>query len=264
MNAYRSEPPNPGPALFLSPHFDDAVLSCGCLIAATAGNQVLTVFSGGPARVNPLPLWDRECGFQPGDDVVGIRTQEDDAALALLGARAERLGFWDDQYRGTVGSSLPSPLARLVRRLRREWGQSSLVRQVADRIGVAITELGVSTCFIPLGVSHIDHRLTNRAALTVASRTPATRWVVYEDLPYASESSTSRADAIDALSGAGFALSPFNPGTETDEAIKRAAVDCYASQLRGLGTRAGVAVTAPERYSLLLAAGDPQQAASNG
>ena len=76
---------------------------------ASLGENVLTVFSGGPGRVEPLPLWDLECGFAPGDRVMEIRAKEDDAALALLDAAGERLGFWDDQYRSAVGSGLPSP-----------------------------------------------------------------------------------------------------------------------------------------------------------
>src|ERR1700684_3519700 len=92
-----------GPAVFISPHFDDAVLSCAGAIAE--GCVVVTVFSSGPEHVDPLPLWDRECQvFQPGDNGAAIRQLEDDAALASLGADGVRLGLWESQYTADFSS----------------------------------------------------------------------------------------------------------------------------------------------------------------
>jgi LmbE family N-acetylglucosaminyl deacetylase len=36
------------PIVVLSPHLDDAVLSCGVLLAANGGARVVTVFAGMP------------------------------------------------------------------------------------------------------------------------------------------------------------------------------------------------------------------------
>ena len=75
---------------------DDAALSCGQMLSAHPASHVVTVFTSGPKSVRPLPEWDRLSGsFQPGDDVMGLRQVEDDAAMAAVGAHAHRLDFWD-------------------------------------------------------------------------------------------------------------------------------------------------------------------------
>src|SRR5262245_21323676 len=84
------------PLLVLSPHFDDAVLSCGGLIAAACavGRLVLvvTVFTGQPT---PETVPARLQGFSRYD----VRRGEDDQALAILGAAAERLDFVERAFR---------------------------------------------------------------------------------------------------------------------------------------------------------------------
>ncbi len=238
-------------AVFVSPHFDDAVLSCGGKIPEIPGSTVITVFSGGPARVDPLPVWDQKCGFAPGDDVMAVRALEDDAALDRLQAQPQRLGFWDGQYRGDSGN-------RLVRAVRWRLGNRRLVRDVAEKLVGVIEELGLETVFIPLGVGHPDHKLTTKASLGAARRLPHVRWVVYEDLPYAAESSANSAAALRAIATAGFTLEPLEPGepreleAEVDATDKRAALDCYRSQLDALGQRLEVALNAPERYHRLV------------
>src|SRR5262245_53606305 len=82
--------PEPGECdrvVIVSPHLDDAVLSCGRFLGAHPGTHVVTVFAGNPpAYPEPLRLWDLQSGFAPGDDVMEVRRQEDKAALAILDA----------------------------------------------------------------------------------------------------------------------------------------------------------------------------------
>ena len=93
-------PLDAGPVGVVAPHMDDAALSCGQMLSAHPGSHVVTVFTSGPKSVRPLPEWDRLSGwFQPGDDVMGLRQVEDDAAMAAVGAHGHRLDFWDEQYR---------------------------------------------------------------------------------------------------------------------------------------------------------------------
>jgi hypothetical protein len=49
--------------LVVSPHLDDAVLSCGRWLAAHPGTLVVTVFAGVPSNGNRLTDWDARCGF---------------------------------------------------------------------------------------------------------------------------------------------------------------------------------------------------------
>src|SRR5947209_1461232 len=95
-----SDQRGPRTAVFVSPHLDDAVLSCGALIARCAAARIVTVFAGRPHHWDAAAVteWDAACGFGPGDDVVGARREEDEQACAVLGATAVWLGFVDGQY----------------------------------------------------------------------------------------------------------------------------------------------------------------------
>ena len=61
--AVARRPASGPPVVVVSPHLDDAVLSCGQLLAASREAIVLTVFSAGPDEGAPLTDWDRACGF---------------------------------------------------------------------------------------------------------------------------------------------------------------------------------------------------------
>lgn len=90
--------------VYISPHLDDAVLSCGGMIwqQVQQGDrvQIWTVC----ARENPYPqlseyaqkLHDR---WQTGDETVAIRRKEDIAACGVLGAEPAHLTFYDVIYR---------------------------------------------------------------------------------------------------------------------------------------------------------------------
>src|SRR5690349_4048271 len=89
--------------LFLSPHYDDAVLSCGGLIHKLVGEGqrvvVRTVMGGAPSP-QELPdtaiirsLHER---WAAGENPVEVRIKEDEAAVASLGASAEHMVYWMD------------------------------------------------------------------------------------------------------------------------------------------------------------------------
>lgn len=84
----------------ISPHLDDAALSCTMFLAANPGCRLTTVFAGGPASVRPLTPWDRGARyFAEGADVMGVRRGEDSNAAALVNATAVHFTYWDRQYR---------------------------------------------------------------------------------------------------------------------------------------------------------------------
>jgi LmbE family N-acetylglucosaminyl deacetylase len=219
-----------GRVAVVSPHLDDAVLSCGELISRLDDCVVLTVFAGSPSSWDEHRLWDNDiCGFADGTDVVAARLREDDAALARLGALPARLGFLDEQYRDPA--TAPS------------------AAEIGDDIGAAIGEIKATTVLMPLGMGHIDHLLTAAACRRAARHHPGVQWLAYLDLPYGYETEIFGAGAVDeALES----LAPMVPtaidfgggiGTEA----KDAALDLYPSQMRGLGARRSAAQK-PERY----------------
>jgi LmbE family N-acetylglucosaminyl deacetylase len=233
----------------VSPHFDDAVLSCADLIASADGCSVLTIFSGGPARSGQISGWDRSCGFSRGDDVMSARAAEDLAALRQLAATQRSLGF--SQYRAAVPLWAHNVIWRAIRLVRVRRGREELAGHVVDSLTSELEAASPQSCVFPLGVSHHDHRLTASVCLEVARRLPALRWLIYEDMPYALEDAAGRRAALAAVRSAGFELEPIELGISGDEQRKRAAVSCYGSQLRGLGDRAEAAIVAAERYHLL-------------
>ncbi|HEY5049632.1 MAG TPA: PIG-L family deacetylase, partial [Acidothermaceae bacterium] len=164
------------PVIVVSPHLDDAVLSCAGLIAGATGVTVVTVFAGNPpARDAATPAeflpgttaWDQASGFVGGDDVVGLRRAEDRAALAHLGAVPQWLDFLDSQY--------------VV-----EPGESATPVHIAASIRDAIEELRPATIAFPLGLSHTDHVRTHEACFLLLQKSPqlVQNWVAFIDVPY--------------------------------------------------------------------------------
>lgn len=236
----------------ISPHLDDAALSCGQMLCANPGSHVITVFSSGPSSVRPLPSWDEMSGsFRPGDDVMALRALEDDAALAIVGAYGHRLGFWDEQYR----AGPPIRLARFrplaSRAARATLDDPVLQEQVKDKLREIITSLPVETWFVPLGLWHGDHKKTAGACLQLACEIPECRWVVYEELPYRLEVAEEVALARRHISSTGFDIDPLETASSTNALQKRAMVACYRSQVPCLGDRADLAIASPEVFGLL-------------
>jgi LmbE family N-acetylglucosaminyl deacetylase len=219
-----------GRVAVVSPHLDDAVLSCGEVISRLDECVVLTVFAGSPSSWDVHRLWDNDiCGFAEGTDVVAARLREDDAALAHLGAFAARLGFLDEQYR--------QPATALS------------VEEIGQHIVGAIEEVQATIALTPLGIGHDDHRLTAAGCRWAALHRPGVRWHAYLDLPYGYEPEIIGPHAVDeALES----LAPMVPtalelGGGIDAGAKDAALDLYPSQMRGLGGRRSAALK-PERY----------------
>jgi LmbE family N-acetylglucosaminyl deacetylase len=210
----------------VSPHCDDAVLSCGGLLAARPGATVVTVFAGDPPPGAPLTEWDVAAGFRPGDRPMAARRAEDGAALALLGARPVWLRFLDAQY------GPPPP--------------DDAVAAALERL---LSGAGPRCVAVPLGLFHEDHRLVHRAALRARERHPGHDWLVYAEALYRRIPGLVDA-ALAGLADAGLRAAPLEPTRHSSPALKRRAVACYRSQLRALATpgRPGHAdAFAPER-----------------
>lgn len=200
--------------LFVSPHLDDAVFACGEWIASSIRPAVVTVFAGSPPADAPLTRWDRECGFEDGDDVMDLRRGEDRAALDRLSATPIWLDFRDDQY-----------------------GEARTAQAIADALAQAVERAQASAIHVPLGLFHSDHRRASDAAFALVDRFASLAWHVYEDAVY-----RRIAGAVDErmqlLRERGFVLERCAPALEhAAGARKREAVACYRSQLLALGTR---------------------------
>lgn len=170
----------------------------------------------------PLTEWDIAAGLADGDEVIGLRQEEDESALRLLGARPVWLEFLD-----------------------RQSGASPTHLSVADALDEVIRNTGASVVVSPLGLVHDDHVLTAAASFEVARRRPGMRWLVYEDAIYRMTPGQTD-ETLARHRDAGFLLE------EADRnfarfANKRAAINCYPTQLKALGER-WLDALEPERY----------------
>ena len=166
----------------LSPHLDDAVLSCGGRIATTtaAGGEavVITVFTAEepPGSLNPFAAELRRRWKLPAGEVMARRKSEDLEACRRLGAEARHWEVPEALYRVDAGGA---PLYRDVAEL---YGtpvpaDAGLVGELAARIAT-LSDAG--RLLAPLAVGgHVDHRLL-RAAAEASGRAMA----YYEDFPY--------------------------------------------------------------------------------
>ncbi|HVU74974.1 MAG TPA: PIG-L family deacetylase [Mycobacteriales bacterium] len=153
----------------ISPHFDDAVLSCGRLLAEVAPATVVTI-TGGDRRdgYDEVTWWDALGGFQPGDDVVATRRKEDVAALGVLGCTSTYLEFTDHQY------DKPHPAAA-----------RPPISEVAAALEARLDELRPTAVFVPIGLANPDHVMTGDACLElVARRLDAWSWFAYAEAGY--------------------------------------------------------------------------------
>jgi LmbE family N-acetylglucosaminyl deacetylase len=154
--------------LFLSPHLDDAVLSCALRILKERGEgktvAVATLFSKG---------WQILEGF----DLHRARRFEDVAALTLLGVENPIwLGYRDAPFRNLFYSSFQ----RVI--MGEHAADRAFVDQVSKRVARLYEELAPGTIFLPLAVgTHIDHRLTHQLWCTMPAEANI---VFYEDRPY--------------------------------------------------------------------------------
>ena len=111
-----------GRILILSPHFDDAVLSCWSVLTGAHAVEVLNVFTGAPAHATDLHAGELLTGA--GDALARARERaaEDEDALALAATRPRNLDLLE--YPHWVASrppdrSLPRAVARRVAGIRR-------------------------------------------------------------------------------------------------------------------------------------------------
>ena len=216
----------------VSPHLDDAALGAAGLLGAHPGSVVVTVCAGAPdVYPDPPTEWDRRGGFAAGDDVLALRRDEDRAGLAVLGATPVWLDDVDWQYLDESERRAPT--------------------QVADMIEVALGPLDPTAVFLPMGLANPDHDRTFEAGRIVRERRPGWSWFAYEDAGY-KHIPGLLAWRISGLFRSGLWPTPAVVPTDPDPVRKRAAVECYRSQIGPLdednGLGAQLRANVPEQY----------------
>lgn len=194
--------------LLVSPHCDDAALSCSALLERREPVDVLTVFGGSPEPPR-RGYWDERCGFADSAEAVRVRREEELRALA--GHRVTFLELLEDQY--LDGPRAPAD-ASVIEQAVARWTGLVAAPAAAGRTG-RLARLRRS--WVP---QHPDHVFVRDAVLR-AAHGPV---LLYEEFPYA-RTGTGRGPR-----GAQLLVLP------VDRVAKARRISAYVSQLPYLGS----------------------------
>jgi len=199
----------------VSPHLDDAVLSCGRFLGSVSDPTVVTVFAGNPpAYPDPMRKWDVQSGFSPSDDVMAARRAEDERALAVLDTTPVHLDCVEYTYR--------------------EGDRPVPPEEIAEMLAPALATLRPSLVVAPFGLANPDHDVTHRACMIARGRMDRTvAWWCYEDSGY-KHIPGMLAWRVSSMFRKNVWPTPVCPSITTTEETKREAIDCYPSQLLAL------------------------------
>jgi LmbE family N-acetylglucosaminyl deacetylase len=185
--------------LFLSPHLDDAVLSCGALLRALAPHaevRVLTVFTETTPGPHTRAAWSflRQCAHPDADTLFDARRAEDRTVLDALAVDHAHLGLPDALFRRRDVPAAVSRLGRVLPELVHRYptfrydialgrvsrGDRALAAGLAARVRDEVRDHDVDLVFCPLGVGrHVDHLLVRALGADHPGRV-----VYYSDFPY--------------------------------------------------------------------------------
>jgi LmbE family N-acetylglucosaminyl deacetylase len=154
--------------IFLSPHLDDAVLSCGAIIHELVQQhhtnvEIWTIFSG---DIPPHPLSSFAAGlhqrWNTGMEAPRMRREEDELACGRLGVKSEYLMYPDCIYR--LRQENGTPLIEKNEDLfsLRPSDESALINELAGKLKKLVPP--DANLVLPLGIgNHIDHLVTRAA-----------------------------------------------------------------------------------------------------
>jgi LmbE family N-acetylglucosaminyl deacetylase len=144
--------------LLISPHLDDAALSCAARLLAGNIDEVVTVFAAIPGAQTPLSTWDRITCATSAAERVAERRREDQAAWASINQSFRHLEYVEATARMLNSERLTDD-----------------IRTVA---------IGHECVLLPAGIGeHPDHVLVRDAG--VAALSAGVEIVLYGELPYA-------------------------------------------------------------------------------
>ncbi len=245
--------PPRGPLLLVSPHLDDAALSCAALLARREPVDVLTVFAGEPEA--PLQgFWDRRCGFATSKDSMAARRVEERTAFAGTPHRPASMELLELQY---TGGTRDDAEAAAIRDEVTRWaadvdsGTVAIPAGAGRRIGRlrAFVERRMLRSYRPL--PNPDHVFVRDSALQALAGQAHIVPVLYEELPYLfGGGADHEADRV----AAGLGLQAIPVDVEIDRTAKAARIAAYESQVphllapRGMRLDMAPALPPTERY----------------
>lgn len=173
---------------FISPHLDDAVLSCGSLLHHLADKTkitVITIFTqdSGPPFTKFVKDFIRSSGFRNSSTFYKQRRTEDKSTIQLISSTINfhHLGFIDAAWRKkfAIVNLYPDPNYLLSGQMNRK--DKNLIHLIRNKLlPLFPIKNDNNFIFIPLGIgNHIDHLITRDVCQTISSNC-----IYYADFPY--------------------------------------------------------------------------------
>jgi len=213
----------------VSPHPDDAALSCGGFLAQQIAHgrpaRILTVFAGDSPPVGELTPFARELHHEWGDldNPMVHRRAEEARAVAALGCAGETWHYRDAIYRHPAYDSAE-----------RLFGPPADEAALEEELRARCAELSATLFLFPLAVGrHVDHQLLFRVGWKLWGMGLPIRF--YEDVPYVAWEN----GPAQRLAELGLPLWPRIIDITPYWPAKIATISCYPSQFSSL-TRDGV------------------------
>jgi LmbE family N-acetylglucosaminyl deacetylase len=168
--------------IYISPHFDDAVLSCGGLIWEQTNKgspvEIWTICAGDTPTEQLSPLAQAchmQWGINSARDVVAARRIENENAAALLGADAVNFSIPDCIYRLSPAGELLYPADVFVPI---DPIEINLDAEISDVLSSELLPGDIVCCPLAIG-GHLDHVLTRLSAERLDCALQ-----YYADIPY--------------------------------------------------------------------------------
>ncbi len=212
--------------IYISPHFDDAALSCGGLIWEQTHSgipvEIWTLTAGDPP---PGPVSDlitrvhSEWNTGSPLETVALRRIEDQHAARIVGAGTRHLKMVDALYRRNHSDELLytddvfDPI---------HPDEAGIVEKVLELLGENLTQYDTVVCPLALG-SHVDHVITRMAA----EKLGRPLWY-YADVPYLFRHEEELAPATIGMTGKKFFVSQHGLAAWQD------GISAYVSQVPSL------------------------------
>jgi LmbE family N-acetylglucosaminyl deacetylase len=162
-------------SIILSPHLDDAALSCGGRMLGDQSVLVVNVFNHGCWWRFPWTLDDAP-------KIQAVRHEEEAMIARLSGAAMKMLDFPEALLRGHTMEELFT--------IPPDHRDVEIAARVRDAIASLAKEYPLAHWFVPLAIGeHIDHHIVRDQAIAAlqAQGVNPTHLHFYEDLPYAAK-----------------------------------------------------------------------------
>jgi SAM-dependent methyltransferase len=227
---------------FISPHLDDAILSCGNLIERLKRSEsevnIVTVFTrGSEAPYSQQALsYLRNSGFSSASQLFNARKIEDRKASQYLGVRRRHLNFTDAVFRKGINGKFTYDSKSQFSGTASE-DDSDLSLKIASQVRQTVTQAEV-VLLAPLGIGgHVDHVIVRN----IVEKLPGTK-VFWEDFPY----NAYKENVNNFWRGCNLfkKIAEFDSQNSLN---KQRAVKMYKSQLKGLFPR-GTILQISEKY----------------